>query len=144
MTAHKTIYKTKQGEELLTYLKQHQGKHITVNEISAYFTSVGKPIGTATIYRHLDRMVNDGIVNKFIIDNSCPACYEYLGENSHTNNVCFHYKCEVCGKLVHLHCDEFKELEKHLFSHHQFELNPMKTVFYGICKDCREKQSAEQ
>ena len=135
----KTKYKTKQHDELLAYLKTVKGQHITVAEISAYFKSTDNPIGTATIYRHLEKMVDEGIVNKYTIDSSSSACFEYIGDGSHSNEVCFHYKCEVCGKLVHLHCEEFKELEKHLLEHHQFMLNPMRTVFYGTCKECRNK-----
>lgn len=143
MSTTKTTYKTRQHDELLVYLKKMAGKHITVSEISAYFKSIGKPIGTATIYRHLDKMVNEGTVNKYTLDNCSSACFEYIGDNSHQGSFCFHYKCEICGKLIHLQCDEFKELEKHLLAHHQFALNPQKTVFYGICNECREKQKTE-
>ncbi|MBQ6555041.1 MAG: transcriptional repressor [Firmicutes bacterium] len=138
MTA-KAKYKTKQYDELLTFLKQTGGKHITVAEISEHFKAEGKPIGTATIYRHLEKMVDEGSVNKYTIDNNSSACFEYIGEKTHSGEVCFHYKCESCGKLVHLHCEEFKELEKHLFEHHNFVLNPLRTVFYGICGDCAQK-----
>ena len=130
-------YKTKQGDILLEFLMQRQGRHITVNEICAHFKAQGTPIGTATVYRHLEAMVGEGSVNKYNIDNNSPACFEYVGGESHCEEVCFHYKCEKCGKLVHLHCEEFKELCEHLKQHHNFLLDPMRTVFYGICAECR-------
>lgn len=133
----KAKYKTKQRNELETYLAKKRGQHITVGEIAEHFKLAGHPIGVTTIYRHLEKMVDEGTVNKYTIDNNSPACFEYIGENSHSD-VCFHYKCEVCGKLVHLRCEEFKELEKHLLMHHSFVLNPMRTVFYGMCKECCE------
>ncbi|MBO5560154.1 MAG: transcriptional repressor [Firmicutes bacterium] len=139
----KLKYKTKQHDELLAFLKETGGRHITVAEISEHFKTAGKPIGTATIYRHLEKMVDEGAVNKYTIDNNSSACFEYIGEKTHTGEVCFHYKCEVCGKLVHLHCEEFKELEKHLYEHHGFMLDPMRTVFYGVCSDCGEKRKTE-
>ena len=131
-------YKTKQRDELLAFLKT-VNRHVTAAEILKYLKSVGRPMGMATIYRHLEKMVGEGIVNKYMIDNNSPACFEYIGGEHHSGEVCFHYKCEVCGKLVHLHCEEFKELEKHLLEHHSFVLDPMRTVFYGICKECGDK-----
>ncbi len=131
-------YKTKQGNILLDFLIQRRGSHVTAAEICEHFKAQGTPIGTATVYRHLETMVDDGIVNKYNIDSNSPACFEYVGESRRSEEVCFHYKCEKCGKLVHLHCEEFKELCEHLEKHHQFLLDPLRTVFYGICKDCRQ------
>ena len=45
---------------------------------------------------------------------------------------------EKCGKLIHLHCGEMELIEEHLLSRHGFSWNPMRTVFYGICGDCRD------
>ena len=138
-------YRTKQGDILLELLKQRQGSHITVNEVCECLRAQGTPIGTATIYRHLETLVSDGLVNKYNIDNNSPACFEYIGGENCGDEVCFHYKCEKCGKLVHLHCEEFKELCGHLDKHHGFLLDPMRTVFYGICEECRKSiKSTEQ
>jgi ABC-type Zn uptake system ZnuABC Zn-binding protein ZnuA len=52
--------------------------------------------------------------------------------------ACYHCKCEKCGKLIHLQCDEVENLRKHMMEHHSFEMNPVRTVFYGICSDCRK------
>jgi Fur family ferric uptake transcriptional regulator len=57
---------------------------------------------------------------------------------------CYHCKCEVCGKLIHLHCEEIKELQAHLFREHHFQLNPMRTVMYGICEDCLKAQTVKK
>ena len=39
---------------------------------------------------------------------------------------------------------ELKEIGKHLSEEHGFKLNPMRTVFYGICEECgREEDDAE-
>ncbi len=133
-------YKTKQGDILLDYLKSRQGSHVTANEICEHCKAHGTPIGTATVYRHLEKMVDEGIVSKYNIDSNSPACFEYIGSENCCEEMCFHYKCEKCGKLVHLHCEEFKELCTHLKEHHNFVINPMRTVFYGICEECGERE----
>ena len=134
---NQTTYKTKQRDELLEYLKSMAGQHITVNSICAYFKQKGRPIGTTTVYRQLERMVSDGLVNKYIIDRNSPACFEFVAEqNHHEQETCFHCKCEKCGKLIHLHCDELMLIQRHLLEHHQFRLTPTRTVFYGVCAEC--------
>ena len=60
--ANKSQYRTKQMAEILSYLQSMQGSHVTVHDIHAYFKSKNISVGTTTIYRHLDRMVAEGIV----------------------------------------------------------------------------------
>ncbi|MDD3393692.1 MAG: transcriptional repressor [Clostridia bacterium] len=138
-------YKTKQREELLSYLQTLSGKQITVNHVCDYFKAQGKKIGTTTVYRQLERMVDEGVVNKYIVDSNSPAWFEYIGEQSHcVQPVCFHCKCEKCGRLIHLHCNELAGIQKHMLEHHSFQINPMRTVFYGICDVCRENWNVKQ
>ena len=139
----KVKYTTKQRRELLDYLETVPGVHFTVSDVSEYLKEQGTPIGTTTIYRQLERMVDEGIVNKYIIDGNSPACFEYMPEHGHAGSeVCFHCKCEKCGVLIHLHCEELAAIQAHLYGHHHFTLNPMRTVFYGLCERCA--QSPEQ
>ena len=51
-------------------------------------------------------------------------------------SAAFRSRHSICGKLIHMHCDELNEIKEHLFSHHGFNINSMRTVFYGVCKDC--------
>ena len=104
-----------------------------------YFTEKGISVGTTTIYRNLEKMVEEGIVAKYTVDGTSSACFEYLGDEEHVHaGACYHCKCEKCGKLIHLQCDEVENLRKHMMEHHSFEMNPVRTVFYGICSDCRK------
>lgn len=136
-------YKTKQREVLLEYLKKKKGSHITVNDVCDFFDKKGEKIGQTTVYRQLEKMVDEGMVNKYIIDGNSPACFEYVGESKmHADGkVCFHCKCEVCGALIHMHCDELNSIKDHLEKDHDFMLNPKRTVFYGVCKKCRRKMA---
>ena len=122
---------------LIEYLQTMPGVHITAADVCEYFKNQGIAIGQSTIYRHLEALVDEGVISKYIIDANTPACFEYIGADSHSNaEICFHCKCEKCGKLIHLHCEEMEEIEGHLYKEHRFKLNPMRTVFYGLCEDC--------
>ena len=140
----KAPYKTKQMSEILTFLKSVQGEHVTVKDICDYFASQGISVGTTTVYRHLEKMVQEGLVAKYIIDGTSSACFEYTGssgEDEGKKQTCYHCKCEKCGKLIHLHCDEVESFRQHMIDHHQFEMNCARTVFYGICSECKNLEN---
>ncbi|MBR1506617.1 MAG: transcriptional repressor [Eubacterium sp.] len=130
-------YKTKQREELESYLKTIPEKHFTVQDICAHFREEGRNIGTTTVYRQLERLMEEGRVNKYILDESSSACFEYINTESKCHHPsCYHMKCEKCGKLYHLDCHEIEDLTSHLKEHHGFTVDPFRTVFYGICAEC--------
>ncbi len=136
----KGSYKTRQGDELRSFLESVPGQHITAADVCDYFRRSGKPMGMATVYRQLDKLVDEGVIAKYNIDASSPACFEYLGAHL-SEEICYHCKCSVCGKLIHMHCEELPELQKHILQHHGFAIDPVRTIFYGVCSDCaKEKQ----
>ncbi len=129
-------YTTKHYAQIASFLKDMTGTHITAQDVCDHFREMASPISTTTVYRQLERLVEEGIVNKYIIDANSPACFEYNGEYQHEQSNCYHCKCEKCGKLIHLHCEEIEELMKHMEAEHHFKLDPARTVFYGICESC--------
>ena len=131
-------YKTRQREKLISYLETVQGEHITAGDVCQAFSREGSAIGQATVYRQLESLVEEGVLNKYIIDEKSPACFEFVRPESHRGpGTCFHCKCEKCGKLIHLHCEELQEIQSHLLAEHGFQLDPRRTVLYGLCEGCR-------
>ena len=141
-SSSRTVYKTRQRERLLAYLASLQGKHFTVSDVCEHFRSEGDAIGMTTVYRQVERMVDEGIVQKYNIDANTPACFEYIGESGDTEDAsfCFHCKCENCGTLIHLRCEEIEAFLSHLSVHHRFTLDPVRTVLYGLCEKCRDEE----
>ena len=82
---------------------------------------------------------------KYNVDGTSSACFEYLGAEEHCHKTsCFHCKCEKCGKLIHLHCEDVVKLEQHLMDSHGFRMDPCRTVFYGLCEECRSAEDGEK
>ncbi len=129
-------YNTQQRAILLAYLESVQGTHVTVNDICRHFETTETPIGTTTIYRQLERLVTEGLVSKYRMEGTGAACFEYIGTQCHQPK-CFHCKCESCGKLIHLQCEELSAIQAHIAQHHGFRWNTPKTVFYGVCEQCQ-------
>ena len=131
-------YNTKQKENLLTYLIKNKEKHTNVQEISAFLSAEGTPVGVATIYRQLDRLVEQGLVRKYAFDGKTSACYQYIEDEEKCRSH-FHLKCLSCGKLIHLDCEHLAELTQHIENEHGFSIDYLQTVFYGRCSDCKDE-----
>ena len=130
-------YKTKQRQILIDFLKSRSGAHVSASDVCEHFRTMGASIGQSTVYRQLETLVDEGVVSKYMVDPSSPACFEYTGGRCHEDeHTCFHCKCEKCGKLIHLHCYELEAIKEHLYKGHSFELDIYRTVFYGLCEEC--------
>lgn len=130
-------YRTRQQEELRRILEKTPGRHYTVAQLRTLLMESGQPIGTTTIYRQLDKLVEDGVVQKYLLETGDSACYAFIGEHEECASH-FHCKCEECGQLIHMDCEELAAIQKHILDHHGFCWNMGRTIFYGICDQCRK------
>ena len=130
-------YQTKQHAAILQVLQGATG-HLTAMEICDRLRDAGQPVGSATVYRHLDRLVENGAVRKYIIEEGKGACYQYVGDHADCAQH-YHLKCAVCGRLLHVECAYLDKVAAHILEHHGFQLENEKTVFYGVCRDCRQE-----
>lgn len=136
----KAQYQTRQRSELLDFLKEHMGVHFTAAEIQKRLKDTGTSIGTATIYRQLEKLIDEGSVLKYVNGPGTSACFEYLPpEKQEEPEEEFHCKCVRCGRLLHIECKELVGIGNHLLEHHHFLMDPRRTVFYGLCDDCQKK-----
>ncbi|MFR3812652.1 MAG: Fur family transcriptional regulator [Ruminococcus callidus] len=126
-------YKTKQREYILAFLQNSAGRHITVAELVRHLQDNETPVGTATVYRTLEQLVEEGIVRKYVLDGKSSACYQFLSGEPHACTEHFHLKCTQCGQLFHVSCDYLNQLGEHLLEHHGFVIDHTKTVLYGLC-----------
>lgn len=134
----KTHYVTKQREQIISALKNMEGKDITIKDLLGYFERNDIKISRATLYRNLESLAKDKIIRKYTLSNEKSAKFEYINDNSDCKNH-FHFKCESCGKLIHFNCEVFKNAQNHLAKEHGFDINHFNTVIYGECKSCMEK-----
>lgn len=133
-------YKTKQSAIVLRCLEANSEKALSVDNIVDLLKQQGTPVGKTTVYRHIDKLVSQGNVRKFVPGDNSGATYQYIHNHHHCSEH-FHLKCSCCGELVHLGCEFMKGIDEHILSHHGFKVDNSKTVLYGICKSCSDKQS---
>lgn len=126
-------YNTKQKDEIIAAVRERGDGHFTAEEICLSLKENG--VGLSTVYRHLDRLVKDGVLRKYVSGAGESACYQLLGGCGEH----FHLKCVVCGKLEHLSCSHLDGIRHHVLEEHGFSVDPGRTVFYGVCAACKEK-----
>lgn len=127
------MYKTKQKKQLVDFFKNNTSKQLSVNEIVSGVCPNGS--GKSTVYRLLSKMVEDGSLIRLRGDDGKSILYQYAGEETGCSEH-FHLKCTECGKLIHLECHFFDEVESHVKKEHQFIIDTKKTVLYGLCTEC--------
>lgn len=133
-------YSTRQRALILEFMKE-SGAHHTVADIVEGLRSQGITVGTATVYRTLDKLLATGEIKKFVIDEKSGACYQYATDAECNRH--FHLKCVKCGRLIHLSCEFLAEMENHILKDHGFTVSVGKTVIYGTCAFCSQAENRE-
>lgn len=133
MDAQKQRYNTKQEGLLIAFFEDNKEKHFTADEVWANMMPHG--VSRATVYRRLERFVEDGILVKFNFGNGVGACYQ-LCSDLKCSNV-FHFVCTKCKSVEHLDCAVLSQIQSHLNEDHGLFFDNTRTVFYGVCGRCR-------
>ena len=132
-----TSYSTKQGDAVLSYLASMKNTFVTAAQIVNYLNNAHIPISRPTVYRQLEKLVNDGMIRKYLFGGSSVSSYQYVDPDGCLQDS-YHLKCEVCDGIFDLKCEEVDHVSQHIFESHAFQVNDSKTVFYGKCKKCRQ------
>ena len=127
-------YNTKQREVLLRFFTDNSDRHFTAGEIEAGLAERGEKLGKATVYRRLERLVDEGLVRRFVSDDSRVSCYQFAGGEECKNH--YHLKCLRCGELLHVECAYLDEMSEHVSEHHGFKVDVQKITLCGVCEKC--------
>jgi len=127
-------YRTRQRDELLAFLAEDAERQLTIEEIAASLPGIGK----STVYRLVSQLVEAGTVRRFVADNSRRFLYQYAGARDCCEHL--HLKCTVCGRLIHLRHGISRQMEQAISSQYGFSIDGAKTMLFGCCGDCREKE----
>lgn len=138
----KVTYNTRQKQIIYEFLSNNSDVFMSCDEILDRLKMLGSPVGKATLYRFLDNLVSSGDARKVVDDGKKSAAYRLIDKSMNCDGH-MHLKCTGCGCLVHLGCDFMSSVGQHILEHHQFKIDNSKTMIYGLCADCSEKEDAE-
>lgn len=129
---------TKQKRLITECIKQSGGKHMTVEEIYNLIKEHDEKISIATVYRNLRLLEQQGVVKKVYMAEDAPTFYEFSDNDTHAHH---HLVCSRCGAITDFDEDLLDSLEKIIEEKKGFLIKDHRVVFYGICKNCREKEN---
>lgn len=127
-------YQTKQKNVIHELLSTRKSEHLTAEQMLLTLEKNNTPVSKATLYRTLEQMVDNHELIKYSIDGS-PSCYQYVECSINHEHV--HFKCEICGRLIHIENPKIASLDTELEKIYGIKINTKKTVLYGKCDECR-------
>lgn len=95
-------------------------------------------IAVSTLYRRLASLCDEGVLARYRAND---GSYVYRLSDGGICSCAFHLKCRVCGCVEHLDCPHGAELIEHIGEKHGFNLDSGKTVLYGECAACTQKEA---
>jgi Fur family ferric uptake transcriptional regulator len=136
-------YKTEQKQQLLEYLRRNRESAFTVEELADGICAENHnhAPGKSTLYRQINKMVEEGKVKRIVKGNSRHFVYQITEEEGCHAHL--HMKCVECGKLLHLDDDLSRELMDRVRRSSSFSVDGESTVLFGECALCsRERGKA--
>lgn len=134
---------TQQRLIVLQILAENRDKHMAAEDIYEMVKEEYPEIGLATVYRTVQLLLEMQLLDRINLDDG-RVRYEighlFAGDMRHNHH---HLICKSCGKVTPFEDDLLEELEAHIEQNAGFHVLDHELKFYGICKECLQKQKKE-
>ncbi len=129
-------YVTKQQIAIETFLRSHEGESFTVDMLCSELSQEGKSIGKATVYRSVERLVEE--CKAIAIPDVELGCNRYSATEE--DSAAMYLMCDSCHKVKPLHCNVIDRFISHVADEHDFLPDNQKTIMYGKCNECGDNE----
>jgi Fur family transcriptional regulator, ferric uptake regulator len=109
--------------------------HPSVDVIIRRLRERGEAVGTATVYRTLDVLVESGLVRAHDFGEGFKR-YEPLWAQTHHE----HLICERCGSVVEFQNERLERMLPIIADEHAFQHSRHRVEIYGVCRDCLRRE----
>lgn len=105
--------------------------HLSVDAIRRQLKETGERVGTATVYRTLDLLVQSGLVRAHEFGEGFKRYEPMPGQDDHE-----HLICERCGRVVEFANERLERMLPVLADEHGFQHRRHRVEVYGVCHAC--------
>jgi len=133
--AKEQLKMTPQRRHILDVFLEQKG-HVTSEELYEKVKASYKTIGQATVYRTLKLLSGSGIAKEVDFGDGVTRYERQHGDDHHD-----HLICERCGRNEEVLDETIEKLQEEVAARHGYRLTRHKMYLYGICPDCRAKES---
>lgn len=127
---------TSQRQVVLDVIQEHEGEHLSTEEIYSYVKEKHPEIGLATVYRTMMLLDELGFVHKLDLDDEFSRYELNTNTEDHRHH---HLICMNCGAVIGVEEDLLDPVEKQIQNKYGFSVTDHRVKFYGYCKDCNKK-----
>lgn len=110
-------------------------EHQSVEEIRRKLRERGDRVGTATVYRTLELLVQSGLVRGHDFGEGFRR-YEPMPAQAHHE----HLICERCGRVVEFTNERLERMLPIIADEHGFQHQRHRVEIHGVCRDCRRQE----
>lgn len=109
-------------------------EHLSVEQIERKLRAQGARIGTATLYRTIQVLVQSGLVREHDFGEGFRR-YEPLPSQSHHE----HLICLRCGAVAEFQNERLERMIPIIADEHDFQPQRHRVEIYGLCRACRQR-----
>jgi Fur family ferric uptake transcriptional regulator len=128
--------RTRSQERILNLLKT-LNRAVSAQDIYIQLRSRSESMGLATVYRSLDALKLEGVVQVRTLANG-ESLYSTVQQDKH------HLTCLQCGASIPINECPVHELEDQLHQSYQFKIFYHTLEFFGLCTACQLAHATSQ
>lgn len=113
-----------------TLLTSH--RHLSAEEVAQEVTAAGRRVGTATVYRTIDTLLESGLVVERDFGEGFRR-FEPARDIPHHE----HLVCTQCGKVEEFRDERLERMTTIVAESRGFARQRHRLVIHGVCKDCQ-------
>ena len=113
-----------------TLLTSH--RHLSAEEVAQEVSAAGRKVGTATVYRTIDTLLESGLVVERDFGEGFRR-FEPARDTPHHE----HLVCTQCGKVEEFRDERLERMTTIVAESRGFARQRHRLVIHGVCKDCQ-------
>jgi Fur family transcriptional regulator, ferric uptake regulator len=118
--------------ELVAETIMFSDDHLSAEAVERRLKERGVKVGTATVYRTLDVLVESGLVKAHDFGEGYKR-YEATGPQARHE----HLICERCGKVLEFSNEQLERMLPIIADEHLFQHRRHRVEVFGVCRDCQ-------
>ncbi len=123
--------------DLIAELLAGGGGHLSAEMIERELREQGHRVGTATVYRTLQLLVEAGLARQHQFGDGFRRFEAVIGDAGHE-----HLICERCGRVVEFDNERLERMLPVIADEHGFAHAHHRVEVFGVCRDCRRRDVA--
>ena len=121
--------------DLIAQVVLRSDDHPSVEGIRRALRERGERVGTATVYRTLDVLVESGLVRAHDFGEGFKRYEPMPAQADHE-----HLICERCGRVVEFQNERLERMLPVIADEHGFQHQRHRVEIYGVCRECRQRE----